>query len=126
MAVGARRALNMADDVAGPLVVASVSGHNLRSSLPRRFAGPTLECMGECADFMVAEQPRDFGNRNIAVREVASCEVRSQALQHFGKGYSLCRQSPGECALTGAQATGNFPNLDFPMRQERDDRILDA
>src|SRR5215467_13037944 len=53
------------------------------SHLARRLSGPTLECMGECAHVIKAEQPRNLGYMQLAVTEVTNRQIAPQLLKYF-------------------------------------------
>src|SRR5689334_3925745 len=62
--------------------------------LAKRFGrrtGPASKSMGEGADLAIAQQPRDFGDRNLFFPEIAFGERLAQRLQHTRKGGALGR-----------------------------------
>ena len=49
--------------------------------------------VGECTDFPIAEQPRDFENRQVLILQIASGKIRSQPIENGREGEPFLRKS---------------------------------
>jgi len=76
------------------------------------------------ADFRVAEQPRDFGNRQVFILQIASGKIHSQPVKHGGEREPLRREPALERSQAQTEPAGYFGRTRLAMRQERSNRIF--
>src|SRR5262249_7947101 len=84
--------------------------------LARRFSGPALECMRECAHLMKAEQPRDLGYVQLAVIEVTNSQIAPQLLKYFSEVQPFVRKLSCKRPLAHSQAACNVFHEHSSMR----------
>src|SRR5262245_45227357 len=96
------------------------------SHFTRRLASPALERMGECAHFMKAEQPRDFGNMQLAVIEVSNRQIAPQLLKYFSEVQAVVRKLSCKGPLAYSQAASDIFHEHSSMREQRRDRVLNS
>src|SRR5262249_40597046 len=96
------------------------------SHLTWGLSGPALERMRECAHLMKAEQPRDFGNMQLAVIEVSNRQIAPQLLKYFGEVQPFVRKLSCKRPLAHSQAASDIFHEHSSMRKQRRDRVLNS
>jgi len=80
--------------------------------------------MIECAGLAVAEKPRDLGDRQIGFSQIALGEIEPQIVQNLAKAQAFpCEPAP-QGPPADAKFSGDLVDTRLPVRQQRDDRIL--
>ena len=78
---------------------------NSQARLARGLAGPTLECMGQGANLLIAKQPSDLRYRQIFIGQITAGEINFQVLQDIGKIQTFRSEPPRKGALTKAESS---------------------
>src|SRR6185369_5529738 len=93
-----------------------------RTKLSGRRAGPSFESVCQRRDFPVTEQPRDFGNGQRLIVEIALGERSPKLVQNFSKGCSFLAQLAGQASRAHPEPWRNFrchgPAVRQPSRQD--------
>src|SRR5262249_9298890 len=87
---------------------------------------PALACMREGADLAKTEQPRNLGDVQLAVVEVANRQIVPQLLKYFIEIQLLRRKSSCKRPLAHSQAASNVFREHASMRKQRRDRVLNS
>ena len=82
--------------------------------------------MGEGADFLITQKPRDLRNRQVWIAYIALGEVRPEVVENASESQPFRRQPPCEGSLANAEPAGNVFRPRLAVGQERDNRILQA
>ena len=90
-----------------------------------RLAGPALEGMRKGADVSIAKRPRDLGDCQASVGQMAICEIGSKAFQEFRECEPFLRQPPGKRSLAQSELACNLAGACLAMRQQWNNGILD-
>jgi len=80
--------------------------------------------MSECADFVIAEQPRNLRNRQFLFSQIAPGKVDPEAFQDPGKSQAFRRQVSRQCSLTYSEAAGDPAGAGFAVRQQWHDFVF--
>ena len=59
------------------------------AGLSWRRSGPAFECVRECTDFSVSKEPRDLGNLQFLVPQIAPGKVGLHFFQNAGERQSF-------------------------------------
>jgi len=92
----------------------------------RRFSAPAPEGTRERAGFLIAEQPGDLCDAELLFGEVACRKIVPQILQDVRETRTFLAQPSGKCSRAHGKLPRHFVDVRLSMREERNDRVLDA
>jgi hypothetical protein len=79
-----------------------------RARLLGCLAGPALERVVKGAGFLIAKKPSHFGSWQVVFMQIASGEVKSQAIENFAKRVSFRREPAPQRSLAYAEPLSNL------------------
>src|SRR5262245_63604928 len=94
--------------------------------LARGFSGPAFACMRESADLAKTEQPRDLGDVQLAVVEIANRQIAPQLLKYLIEVQPFGRKSSRKRPLAHSQIASDVFREHPSMGKQRRDRILNS
>ena len=97
-------------------------GTDLRGCL----AGPALERVIESAGLLIAQQPCHFGNLQVMFLQIASCQIKSQAVENLAKRLSFRCEPTRQRSLAYAEPPRNLRHFRPAMRQHGGNGVLDV
>ena len=89
-------------------------------------AGPTNERMREGADFPVAQQPRDLGDRQLPFPKIAFGKRLSQHFKDDRERDALGRQGTSKRSMAHAKAGGDLRRAGLAVRKQLSDLIFNT
>src|SRR6185436_20167857 len=86
---------------------------------------PSLAGVAEGAEFLIAQEPGDFGHLEPLLLQISLGETVTEILQDPGKADVFRGQTPAEGAPADAETLSDRLQRRLPVREQGRDRILD-
>jgi hypothetical protein len=82
--------------------------------------------MRECAQLIKPKQPRDLGYMQLAIIEVADCQIASQLLKYFGEVQPFVRKFSCKRPSAHSQTASNVFRGHLSVWKQRGDCVLNS